>query len=275
MSEHSFIHINNRKLSYYFYDNNCSETLFLFHGFGQSSEFFQPYVVSFSPYYNIVIVDLFFHGESIVDSNTKDHISIVDWNRLFQTIVEKHFVQSFTCVAYSIGARFVNTLLQKYASQIKRIVFIAPDGFGNTLWFRIATATVFSRYLFKYVMKNPSSILLFMKVLSFLNCYNSQTIRFIERNLEFSNHREKIYNTWTYFRTLKIAQEDFVQIIKQFNILFMCLCGSQDEMVAQDVLKEICAVTNSEFIVIDLPHKKMFEAIKLQSVQNFLIFNRQ
>ena len=275
MSEHALIHINNRKLSYYFYDNNCSETLFLFHGFGQSSGVFQPYMVSFSPYYNIIIVDLFFHGQSIVDPNTKDHISIADWNRLFQTIVEKHSVQSFSCVAYSIGARFVNTLLQKYASQIKRIVFIAPDGFGNTLWFQIATATIFSRYLFKYVMKHPYSILLIMKALSFFNLYNPQTMRFIERNLEFSNHREKIYNTWTYFRTLKIAQKDFVQIIKQFNISFMCVCGSQDEMVAQDALKEICAVTSSEFIIIDLSHKKMYEAIQLQSVQDFLIFNRQ
>jgi pimeloyl-ACP methyl ester carboxylesterase len=274
MSEHAFIHINNRKLSYYFYDNKSSETLFLFHGFGQSSEVFQPYVGLFSPNYNILIIDLFFHGESIIDPNSADHISISDWNILFQAIVKKYSIQSFSFVAYSIGARFVSTLLQKYASQIKRIVFIAPDGFGNTLWFRVATATIFSRYLFKYAMKNPSSILLIMRILSFLNFYNPQTIRFIERNLEFSNHREKIYNTWTYFRNLKIGQEDFVQIINQFNISFMCLCGSQDEMVAQNVLKEICVVTNSEFIAVDLPHKKMYEAIQLQSVHDFLIFNR-
>jgi pimeloyl-ACP methyl ester carboxylesterase len=275
MSEHYFIHIDNCKLSYYFYDNNCSDTLFLFHGFGQSSEVFQPYFVLFAPYYNIIVVDLFFHGESIINSTTKDHISITDWNHMFQAIVKKHSIQFFSCIAYSIGARFVNTLLQKYASQIKRIVFIAPDGFGNTVWFRIATATIISRFLFKYTMKHPSGILLIMKALSFLNFYNPQTIRFIERNLEFADHRQKIYNTWTYFRTLKIAQGDFVQIINQFNISFMCLCGSQDEMVAQDALKEICAVTSSEFITIDLPHKKMYEVIQFQSVQDFLIFNRQ
>lgn len=275
MFEHYFIRNTNSKLVYYFYDTGCKETLFLFHGFGQSNVVFQPYLASFASHFNIIVIDLFFHGESIVDSNTKDFISISEWNSLFQSILEKHSIQSFSCIAYSIGARFVNTLLEKQARQLKRIVFIAPDGFGNTVWFRLVTSTKFTRYLFKKSMEDPSIILLILNVFSFFNLYNQQTIRFIKRNLESLDHRQKIYYTWTYFRNLKIKKSDFVKNITEHAILFLCICGTQDEMVAQDVLKEMCMATSSKFVIIDLPHKKMLEAIQLQAVSDFLIFDRQ
>jgi pimeloyl-ACP methyl ester carboxylesterase len=262
-------------LSYRYYKGEQEETLVVFHGFGQTNALFESFIPVVLPYYSVVAVDLFFHGESYIESNGIDHISIHRWNRVFNQILLKHQADRFSLLSYSMGSRFVVTLLNEYAARINNIVLIAPDGFGNNFLFNIATSTKVTRSIFRFTMQHPFWIQTTVSVLGALGFFNSITKRFIQRNLENAEHRKKIYDSWIYFRKLTIGKENFVKLINTNEISFMCFCGKEDQMVAKKSLQFVCAKTQARYIELDLAHHKMIQALEKSELIDFLISDRQ
>lgn len=274
MPEQFIINTNSKRLAYYFHENGCVETLFLFHGFGQNGDVFQPYIATLTPYYNILSIDLFFHGESNIEANVVDFISVKEWNMLFQQIVKKHAIQTFSVVAYSMGARFILSLMQYYSNRINRMVLIAPDGFGNNFWFQLATSTKLTRTIFKYALKHPSCIIEVIKLLSTFGIYNQATKRFMTRSLESKYLVDKIYISWVYVRKLVLPKKDFISIINREDIKLLCCCSTKDQMVSKKAIQGMCKETNSECILFDIPHQKMLEVIQGPKVYEFLLVTK-
>lgn len=262
-------------LSYRYYSGNKKETLFLFHGFAQSNAVFDSFAVSLLNDYSVISVDLFFHGESTVEAEEIGPVSIQRWNVLFDRILIKHQIDHFSLLSYSMGSRFVVTLLHAYASRITQIVFIAPDGFGNNFWFRVATSTAVTRFIFKSTMQNPAWIKVLVRMFGAVKIFNSITIRFIERNLESPEHRKNIYRSWVYFRKLTIPSKEFIICMRIYNIRFMCFCGSNDQLVAKDSLKIVCEQTGGCYMEADLAHHKMLYVLEMPELNRFLISDRQ
>ena len=262
-------------LSYRYYQSKNSEVIFLFHGFGQTKGLFETFVPSVLPYYSVIAVDLFFHGESTVNEKDNDPISINRWNALFNQIVEKHVINRFSLLSYSMGSRFVVTLLNAYAARINKIVLIAPDGFGNNFWFGVATSTKLTRSMFWLTMKQPWWILLIVRIFGATGLFNSITKRFIERNLKSGEDRRKIYASWIYFRELTISKDDFVRLICENKIDLMFFCGKEDQLVAKKSLQSICNGTNMLYVELDLAHHKMVQALEKHELIDFFISDRE
>lgn len=262
-------------LSYRNYKGGGDETLVLFHGFGQTNVLFESFIPSLLSHYSVIAIDLFFHGESSVKKSEKDHISVDCWNELFNQLLEKHQMNRFSLLSYSMGSRFVVTILQTYAARINKIVLIAPDGFGNNFWFNVATSTYLTRFVFQYSMQHPLWIQLMVRVLGAIGIFNAITIRFIERNLESAEHRKKIYASWVYFRKLTIRKEDFVEWVMKNEIRFMCFCGKEDQLVAKKAMELLCTQTGAPYIELDLAHHKMVQALERRELLDFLISDRK
>ncbi|WP_018344788.1 alpha/beta hydrolase [Cytophaga aurantiaca] len=262
-------------LSYRYYKGGQQETLVAFHGFGQTNVLFESFVPSVLPYYSVIAVDLFFHGGSGANTDNTDYISIDRWNALFNQILTKHAIKRFSLLSYSMGSRFVVTLLNNYAARINKVVLIAPDGFGNNFWFRVATSTKITRSVFQYTMWHPFWIQAVVRILGAAGIFNAITKRFIERNLESEEHRKKVYVSWVYFRKLTITKNDFIRFINQYKIKLMCFCGKEDQLVSKKSLQVLCDETQAQYVELDLAHHKMVQALEKNELIDFLISNRQ
>lgn len=263
--------IDELKLSYRFYKGDTKDTLVTFHGFGQTSIVFESFIPSVLPYYSVVAIDLFFHGESTIEDNEVNYISIERWNTIFEQILIKHQISRFSLLSYSMGSRFIVTLLNVYAPRISKIALIAPDGFGNNFWFNVSTSTQLTRFIFRYSMQHPLCIQIVVRMLGAVGIYNSITKRFIERNLESAKNRMKIYTSWVYFRKLTIRKDDFVELILNNEINFICFCGKEDQLVAKKKMELICNKTNACYIELNLAHHKMIQVLGKEKLVDFLI----
>jgi len=177
-------------------------------------------------------------------------------------------------LSYSMGSRFVVALLNTYAARINKIVLIAPDGFGNNFWFNVATSTQVTRFVFRYTMQHPLWIQVMVHMLGAIGIFNSVTKRFIERNLESSELRKKIYASWVYFRKLAIRKEEFVVLIRKNKINLMCFCGKEDQLVAKKAMKLLCKQTEAYYVEFDLAHHKMVQTLEKPELLAFLISDR-
>ncbi len=261
------------KLSYRYYSGG-ERFLFLFHGYGQTTDIFQTFIESVKPYFTVIAIDLFFHGASEMIQHHKDYISIAAWNGLFEKILKKHSINTFSLLSFSIGSRFVFSVMETFQSRIERIVLIAPDGFGNNFWFRISTSNVVCRGVFKLVLTYPALIRWPGKLLQLLGMINAYTYRFIQKSLQLKSERERIYNTWVYFRKLKITSPDFERIIQQSLIPLLFVTGEADELVAGTEIKKISNRLHAPHIELPLAHAKMIQALELDAVKQFLITDR-
>jgi pimeloyl-ACP methyl ester carboxylesterase len=262
-------------LSYRYYQSEHSEVIFLFHGFGQTKGLFETFVPSILPYYSVIAIDLFFHGESTVNDNSIDAISINRWNALFNQIVEKHVINRFSLLSFSMGSRFLVALLHAYATRINKIVLIAPDGFGNNFWFSVAASNKLTRSVFQFTMEQPSCLQLMVHIFGAIGIFNSITKRFIDRNLKSGEHRKKIYASWIYFRKLIISKDDFVRLICKNEIELMCFCGKEDQLVSKKSVEQICNQTSAHYLELDLAHHKLIQALENRALIEFFISDRE
>ena len=249
--------------------------LFLFHGFGQTADVFQSFIPQVQATYSIIAFDLFSTLQDKTLNRKRDYISFEQWNMIIEKLCSIYSIQTFSVVSFSMGTRFAVSMLGEQAERIQRMVLIAPDGFGNTPWFRIATASWFTRKIFKRVMHYPAGIKCFAGMFHRMGLLNQITYRFIERNLETTSLTEKIYATWVYVRKLGLTQDVFVSNIKKSDIKILFILGRGDQLVASDVILEIAAAVQAQVIELERAHHKLTQAIEESAVKDFLIPDRK
>ncbi len=272
MDKTETIRVTQASVTYDFYAGGPA-FLFLFHGFGQTADIFKSFISEARFAYSIIAFDLF---DSLKNGSTSESvISMPQWNQMIEQLCEKYAIEKFSILSFSMGTRFALSILEQQGTRIERMVLIAPDGFGNTLWFRIATATHLTRKIFKVVMKYPKWIKRIAKGMHKIGLLNQITYRFIARNLENKLLTEKVYVTWTYVRKLGISQRTFVTLINKYSIRLLFVLGKQDQLVASDRIRSMVSQTNAQLIELALAHHKLTEAIGGEEVKRFLISDRQ
>lgn len=261
-------------VSYTYYKGD-TPFLFLFHGFGQTAEIFNSLIPDVCAVYSIIAFDLFAKVQDNRKAASSDFISIAEWNAIIEHICEKYSIENFSIVSFSMGTRFAVSMLKLQAPRIQRMVLIAPDGFGNTVWFRIATATYFTRKIFKGIMQYPAWIKHIAKGMYKTGLLNQITYRFIERNLENKLLTEKIYGTWVYVRKLDLSRRSFISLVSTYDIKVLFVLGKKDQLVASAVIRSIAAQTDAQLLELESAHHKLTQAIDGSEVKRFLIPDRK
>lgn len=261
-------------LSYRYYASSSKQVLFLFHGFGQSSQVFEPFILNLLADYSIVSVDLFFHGESSIDTSNDPILSVDKWNGIFDGIIKKHNIERFSMLAYSMGARYALTTLFKHAAVIDKIVLVAPDGFGSNFWMRLATAAKVNRITFKLFLEFTFLIKSLSLILKSIGLIDVVTYRFVNKNIASKEQRAQLYHSWVTVRNLFISTQEFVTFVKSNGIKCIAVIGMRDQFVAAGTVKDVCIKTDSNCIEVDASHKNTLQNIYSLEVMSFLISDR-
>ncbi|MEM7548698.1 MAG: alpha/beta fold hydrolase [Bacteroidota bacterium] len=230
------------------------KVLFAFHGFGQNKEQFIKILRPWEPYYTIYAFDLPFHGDSNWPS-----IGVVlkpDWFELLQNFISEKQIKKFSLLGFSMGGRFVLATLELFLSKIDLIHFIAPDGFKQNFWYKLATHNSLTRSIFKYVSYHPKALFVLIDLMDRSRLMNAGLIKFVRGELRDSEERIRVYHSWVGIRHLKFNLSEILQLIEKYEIETFLFLGSRDRVIKKEYFSSIINSRNSIKIkVVDSGHQ--------------------
>ena len=238
---------------FYYKEGRGSKTILLFHGFGHDHKAFDSWVEQFENDYTIFTFDLFFHGNSKWANQqalTKD-----DWKKLVQLFIKQERIENFEIAGFSIGAKFVLATLELFSERINKVVLIAPDGIKNNFWYSLATGTSLMRTLFRSLILRPKRLRTLIKLLKFFHLEDKNLLRLVEVQLSTEEKRQRVYNSWIYFRHLNFNLNDLTLLLNSRNILVVFILGKLDKVIPSERIENFAkSLMNYRFHLPDVGH---------------------
>lgn len=130
-----------------------------------------------------------------------------------------------------MGGRFALTTLLFYPKQIDHLYLIATDGLVEGSWYRFATRSKIQRLLFKSVLNSYPIFLALAKSLSNIGLLNKGLLKFAQVHLQSKSERDRVYNTWTCFRLLKVSPKILNSTITKYRINTTIVLGNFDRVI--------------------------------------------
>lgn len=174
-------------------------------------------------------------------------------------IIKEESIEKFTVVGYSLGGRFALTTLSLYTALIDKVYLIAPDGLVEGNWYLLATGSKIQRLLFKSVLNSYSSFLIIANWLSKFGLLNKGLFKFAQVHLQNKQERDRVYNSWTCFRLLKLSPQKLLAISDFNKIKTTVILGTYDRIVP--IKKIEPKLIKSPFLTlkkVSITHYKLF-----------------
>lgn len=252
-----------------------SESILLFHGFGQDNTIFNSLINELGDRFTLYSFDLFFHGQSkwLLDETP---LSKIFWKELLGQFLIKNNIEKFSLIGFSLGGKFALACLEGYPARINSIVLIAPDGIKTNFWYSLATYPLALRSLFKSMIIKPGRFLSFVKLARLLKLADAGIIRFAKSQMDTEEKRKRVYYSWIVFRMLKFDMKDLAAIINTHKIQLTVIIGKFDKIITVKNVNRLLLLTrNHDLKVLEAGHnnlieesKKVFRNIAWKSPQN-------
>ncbi len=256
MESHS-IPFSNGQIHYSIFGKGSSDVI-AFHGFGQDGGVFQKVADRF-PQYRFIAVDLPFHGKSMpLDSRNpiKSH-QVVEMVTL---ISEEQKINRFSIISFSIGARFVWPLLDIFNQQLESVTLIAPDGLPTSAWYRLATFSQVSRWIFRQVMEKEGIITGIIKMARTFGITNRPTSVYLQKTVRTANMRRHIYNTWTALRFLEPDMAVITSVIMNNGTKVLIVLGEKDNLIdSKRISRRLKDIQGIEIVLLPCLHHQLLE----------------
>lgn len=217
-------------LLHYSVTGRGNQAVLAFHGFGQNHSVFHEIALINGEAITLYSFDLFFHGKSTWGYGDKP-IEKEFWIACIESFLSKKNIDRFSMIGFSIGCRFVVTLIEKFTSRINQVYLLAPDGIPGNLWFSIATSTAPMRWIFKSLIRHPKPLFILMNLSESLQLVNPKLIRFAKSQMDTETKRNQVYNSWAAFRKLFVSKKDLEKILQQHPVKIIFIIGDQDQVI--------------------------------------------
>jgi len=209
-----------------------SEAMLTFHGYGQTGMAFLKLEKLQPGKYTYYCFDLFYHGKSIYDPSHPP-LPVDTWSALVASFLDKNNIESFSMMGYSLGARFVLTLLPDFYHAINQIILIAPDGITMSPWYKMATGNKMGRKVFYWIMRKPKPILILINIFAKLQLMDKYVLKFVGNEMNSMEKRFQVYNVWTMFRYIFPDVHQSIEILNHENIMVILFMGQYDKIVKE------------------------------------------
>ncbi len=237
MVQESFIH-HRKNLLHYVKVGNGKHPLLVFHGFGQDHTLYVPLTKSLSSKYTLYIIDLFFHGKSEWNEGERP-IDKKEWNAIVQTLLHEQQIAHFSILAYSMGGKFALTTLEGFASRIRDLILIAPDGIKTNIWYSMATYPKGLRRLFKSMISRHNRFAWIATRLANSKLVDRGLIRFADFQMNSEEKRRRVYYSWVVFRHLKFDVREIARLLNGNGIRLTMFTGQHDKVIQSKDMRRL------------------------------------
>lgn len=232
-----------------------SEILFLFHGFGQTGQVFDQWHRELGVSHRIYAFDLFFHGAS---DQVEEHVTIDLWKALLDHFIVKENISDFHLAGYSLGGRFVNATLQEFPNRVKSITYMAPDGFFESPWHRLA---ITFKPIFKWMMSHPKALIKFSDGIEKTRIVSSSMVKFAQRELRDAENRIRVYRSWVFLKRLVPPPKRIAKMINDHHIKCWVFLGARDHIIPPEKVSRHLRRANTAMItILDKRHHEIIDA---------------
>ncbi len=232
-----------------------------FHGYGQSSAYYEPMEQALGNDYTIYAFDLFFHGNSDLHKNylplTKEYLA-----GMILHFLEKEGIENFALMGFSMGGKFALSLVEQMPERVQELYLIAPDGIKTSFWYNIATYPGWMQQLFKRTVLKPN---LFFKLLDALHKYNmvhKSLIRFARYQMDSTEKRLRVYRSWIGFRELSFDIRKIVKLLNKYNVPVTMFLGEYDQIIeSKRVGVFVKSLDQGELIILKTGHSHLLQDV--------------
>ncbi|WP_347158003.1 alpha/beta fold hydrolase [Pontibacter chitinilyticus] len=244
--------------------------LLAFHGYGQSSMYYQAMEKALGSDYTIYAFDLFFHGRSQLHKSnmplTKNFLA-----GFMAHFLEKNALERFSIMAFSMGGKFALTLVELMPERIDELFLIAPDGIKTSFWYNIATYPGWLQQLFKRTVLKPKAFFRLLGLLDKYNLVHKSMLRFAHYQMDSTPKRLRIYRSWIGFRDLNFDIRLIVANLNKYKVPLTMFLGEFDQIIsARQVGAFVEALDQGELVLLKAGHTYL-----LQEVADLLHRRRQ
>lgn len=240
--------------------------LLAFHGFGQSSQSYEPVGQLIGDQFTVLAIDHFHHG--ISQYGDGQLLTKTSWQRLIGAFLKAQNINRFSLMGFSLGGRFALATVEAFADRLDQLILIAPDGITRSLWYRLATGSGVGRWLFRFVLRHLSMFNWIGHSLTRIRLLNRTAMRFAEISLGTPEQRRLVYQTWTQFRFITPDLETVSARLNHESIRVRFFTGAFDRIVpGHYVLPLTKRLQRYELTVLKTGHNHLIEMTAGQLAQ--------
>ncbi|WP_167855091.1 alpha/beta fold hydrolase [Hymenobacter wooponensis] len=241
-------HLNYRKYG------TGPKVVLAFHGYGQSEGHWRGLIQLLGPEVTVYAFDLFYHGGSRLAKQdsplTKQRLA-----ELLQTFLAEQGIESFSLLAFSMGAKFALTAAEYFPERVKGVWLIAPDGIGSQLWYTLAMRPPWMRGLLGRAVLRPQRLLRFLNTLRQRRLLDPNLVHFAQWQLDSREKRLRIYRSWTAFRGLTFDLKRLARVLNQHAIPVTFFLGRHDRVIPPAGIQQFAAtLSKADTILLNTGH---------------------
>jgi len=234
-----------------------------FHGFGQDSTAYTPFLNQPNSGFTVYAIDLFLHGKSELTDGPM--LTKADWQQLIRGFLQTQHINRFSLAGFSLGGRFALAALDAFADRIDQLWLIAPDGITRSFWYRLSTATPAGRWLFQYTLRHLSVLNQVGHALVRAGLLNRTAMRFAELSLATPQQRQLVYDTWTQFRLIRPNLHAIATLLNSHPIQVRFFTGAFDRIVPGPYILPLTnRLRHYELTVLKTGHTHLIEQVAAQ-----------
>ena len=253
--------LHHRSKLYYRVIGHGSRALLAFHGYGQSSDYYQPMEQALGSDYTIYAFDLFFHGRSHLHKHDMP-LGKEFLRELIEHFLAKQQLGRFSLMGFSMGGKFALTLVECMPERIEELFLIAPDGIKTSFWYNIATYPGWLQQLFKRTVVKPGLFFGLLRMLDKYNMVHKSMLRFAHYQMDSTPKRLRVYRSWVGFRELNFDIRNIVQLLNRHQVPVTMFVGEYDQIIApKRVAVFVDALEKGELIVLKTGHSYLLQDV--------------
>jgi pimeloyl-ACP methyl ester carboxylesterase len=259
---HQYHYLEDKKAQLHYSKYGSGEKVLLcFHGYGQSHLSFMELEDQLKDEYTIYSFDIFYHGQSFWHEKDEP-ISKIHWCGLMERFLKEHSIHRFSLMGFSMGGKFVLSILECFPERIDKITLIAPDGIHTSFWYNLAAYPGWTRGLFRRIILKPRFYFVLLKTLRFFHIVDKGVLRFAENQMKTRVQRRMVYYTWVVFKELKFEMKELAALMIKYNIRLEMFLGAHDRIIREGNMDKLLKkISNYELHVLESGHSNLMKAV--------------
>lgn len=225
MAESGYIQAGQHQL-HYICDGNGKHMVIAFPGYSNEAE-----VCSFirHPQATVVCMDLPFHGRSFCE--VPHAITKAELADAILGLKERFGADRISIVGYSIGGRLALSLVEQLASQLSKVILLAPDGLAPNYFYLFLMRTRLGRSGFRNFLQHADTYISFFAGLRRLRLISKAKYTFAMQHISSVTSRDFLAKVWQSSALLIPDVRKIGIVHRQYPLSIQLFMGKYDKII--------------------------------------------